>query len=389
MVLFSGTADSVFADVSSVIFLRPYKIGEQLLTHCVAVGGPCGIVDMNGQEVVAPQFNAVLADEFATKGKMQFKAKFESGWGIFDSTGKWLAQPINRQLYFFRNDYAVFRAEDGLMGYLASDGTVAISAQFKYAEEFGTNFAPVSLPNASESDIAMWGLIDRNGKFVVEQDYKTILPFAEGFAQFSKADRIGYLDESGKEVFSGPYVMNQKFSEGFASVLTHAGEAGLINRKGEWIVTPKHEIVNDVSEGLAGFLKQGAWGFLDTNGQVVIKAQFDNVRKFSEGIAAARKGRKFGYINRDGKWQIKPKFDDAEEFEGGVAPVNLGGKDDDGYGLIEGGLWGAIDENGKWVVKPKYKRVYVNQNVIVAYDIGKKLYFSHDGALVSESAMKD
>ena len=115
----------------------------------------------------------------------------------------------------------------------------------------------------------LWGIVDRNGKIILQPSYPKIQSFKQGYAAFIKDGSWGFLNTSGQEV-----------------------------------IPAKYDKVGVFSEGLAGFRVNDQWGYLNTEGEEVIKAQFDEIQIFSEQRAAVRVGEEWGYIDAEGKASI-------------------------------------------------------------------------------------
>jgi hypothetical protein len=119
---------------------------------------------------------------------------------------------------------------------------------------------------------------------------------------------------------------------------------GYINRKGEIIIEPKFEHIDDFHNGLANFKEGGKWGIMNTKGEYIIPPKFVSALLFSLDLAEASTDRiKWGYINRKGEFVIEPKFDKTYMFSSdGFADVIVNGK------------YGYINVKGEYVVEPKF-----------------------------------
>ena len=60
----------------------------------------------------------------------------------------------------------------------------------------------------------------------------------------------------------------------------------------------------DAQKYYAGASVNGKWGFIDTKGNWVIKPEFDEVQNFSEGMSCAKKGNKWGFIALSGELSL-------------------------------------------------------------------------------------
>jgi hypothetical protein len=367
-------------------FLRPVRPDEVLLQKCVKVGGPCGLIDTEGKEVLAPLsgISGFSMDDQTADGQRQMLVFTDKGTGVVaavEDRGQWLVRPGLNIGGYVRD--GLIRAErDGKWGYLNTAGETKIDFQFDVASDFSDGVAVVKRNDK-------YGLINTEGSEIAPFKYDLIMSFHDDLAGFSRLEgkgSAGFLTRDGEEVMSGSYISVDNFKNGYARVFVSRGSEGLISRSGEWVVPPKFETASYLSEGLAAVRVSGkGWGYVDENGYPVIKPQFNEAGDFSEGLAAVRKGKKWGYINHDGAFVIKAKFDGAGEFESGVAAVNLGGRLDE-YSTLQGGRWGVIDENGKWILKANFEIVAIHRGVVYAHSNNRTQYFRNDGTKIGETA---
>lgn len=131
----------------------------------------------------------------------------------------------------------------------------------------------------------------------------------------------GYLDRDGGVVISPRFERARVFSEELAGVALN-GKWGFIHRDGTFAFDPCFEGVGDFTDGVAIAILNGMCGFVDRDGKVVIEHRFECLQKFSEGLAPAMIGGKYGYIDCSGSFAIKPQFEYAYDFHFGVAIVN-------------------------------------------------------------------
>lgn len=87
---------------------------------------------------------------------------------------------------------------------------------------------------------------------------------------------------------------------------------GVIDQKGDIIVSAKHQMVWSYKEGFANVVDDGKWGFLDLEGNLAIPCQFDVAEPFENGLAFVRVGSYYGaknwngYIDKRGKFVWRP-----------------------------------------------------------------------------------
>jgi WG containing repeat len=108
------------------------------------------------------------------------------------------------------------------------------------------------------------------------------------------------------------------------------GKYGVINRKGEVVVPPAYDQLENYSDGLACAQMDAGGGnyqvsFIDVDGKVAIpyKAS-NNAQDFHDGLVQFTEAGKMGYMDTTGKIIIPAKFDEADSFENGYARVAVG-----------------------------------------------------------------
>ncbi len=231
-------------------------------------------------------------------------------------------------------------------GYVDKDGKFVVNPQFKRAWTFAEGLALV------ENTEGKYGFIDEQGKLVISPIYKSALSFSEGLAPVVKdSEKIQYIDPSGKTALTLEEDIEraQGFHDGLALVEA-GGKLLFIDKTGLRKFNCPFEDVNQFYDGLAlismKMKDSNKQGFIDKDGKIVINPQFDLASPFIEGIAAVKMDKKFGFIDKTGKIIINPQFDEVQIFGEGMA------------GVKQGELWGFIDKSGKFTINPQYKQVY-------------------------------
>ncbi len=216
-------------------------------------------------------------------------------------------------------------------GYVTSDGEWAIEPRWAYAEPFSEGRAIVD-------DGGMWGVINREGNYVLEPVVRSsscetsvgnqsvcqspLQPFSQGCSTADTqkdgsphpffVDRDGrfWLDDQLPKDLSGLDIWEfGRFSGGRAWFLA-MGE-GLKKSYG-WIDSEGKVILNNEFSGAGEFVSGRApaasggkysWAYIDTDGNSVLpsKWKFNGARPFSEGLAAAEvKAYRWMYFKKEG-----------------------------------------------------------------------------------------
>ena len=258
----------------------------------------------------------------------------------------------------------------------------------------------------------VWGLMNRQGRIVLEPKYHSLGGIRDGMIAFpSQRDpkKFGYMNYAGKVVIEPRFERANRFGEGLATVriagrwyvidnkgkrlpghgtgyrwLTHFQEGrclavgtkgfGFVDRDGLWRVRPSFaSALPFFSDGLAGVMtrakigKPATCGYVDKTGRMVIPAWFSGAWFFSEGLAPVNvggraasplfaRGGRWGFIDKKGRFRIKPTYTTAFPHYTGLAAVCVGG--DNRRGFSRGGKWGYIDKAGQWVIPAEYDSVF-------------------------------
>lgn len=251
-----------------------------------------------------------------------------------------------------------------LWGYKNTAGEIAIPAQFTQAEAF-----------AADADVAFaaqngaFGLIDRNGLWVVEPMWSAYLPFSEGRAAVENGDKWGFVDTSGalvidyqfREVGSfscgramartgssygyidplGNMAVSEKFRfagafDGDVAFASAGDSSYIINKAGTPQYTLDAGVTGDhFSEDFALVQKNGIFYYISQYARQVFDGEFSDARSFSGGMAAVQIDGLWGYINTEGDISIRAQFYGAQDFSEGMAAVQN----------MEG-FWGYINRSG-------------------------------------------
>ncbi|PAT38290.1 WG repeat-containing protein [Vandammella animalimorsus] len=144
------------------------------------------------------------------------------------------------------------------------EGRLAIAAQFEETQGFSEGKAAVKLNG-------VWGIIDSNGKILVQPRYQNARRYFSGLLPVSK---------NGKDYLA----------------LDHHGRETELPR---WDVRPDTPLHKFHTEDFSKI------GYKDHNGNIVVAALYERgVNHFSEGMAAVRKNGLWGFIDAEGNERI-------------------------------------------------------------------------------------
>ena len=177
-------------------------------------------------------------------------------------------------------------------GFVDKTGSEAIPFTFKHAGRFVDGLCWAETENAC-------GFINRDGKFELTGDYKTLVldegiecgnsplcpTFSEGLAWVCNKDgKFGYIDKTGKVVIPFRYeacyddeseLYYQQpcydFHDGLARICDKTTEKyGYIDREGNEVFPCQFGYAEDIKEGVAIVERDGQYGFIDAKGNCTL-----------------------------------------------------------------------------------------------------------------------
>lgn len=245
------------------------------------------IINKSGEVICDDMQNHHSYSTQFVEGRARISKEF--GYGYVNTKGEIVIPNKYEDIRDFSEGLAAVML-NGKWGFIDKDGNIKVD--FKFSNE------PKSFSNGRTFVLGTdfkFGIIDTEGKVIVDPKYKQVFPFNEGLAVVSEMDKsfqetFFIIDLNGKVVKEFKKAGNDKFS-----------------------------LISGFSEGLA-IINKGYGqerGFVDNKGKTIIDYQFRNIRPFSDGRAFVDKFDKKtktvtqGFIDKRGKFVIiveQPKF---------------------------------------------------------------------------------
>lgn len=270
---------------------RAYAFNEGMAVF-INVEDRYGIVDKNGEVVVVPRWTEVVP--VVVDGLIAVKDG--NGFGLYDiNEGKMLITGMrNVGVDYDRIDKDVL--------------DVNYSFYNNYINAIKQGRIPV------ENKGGKWGIIDKEGKYVINPQFSEIIPDGDGYV-FKADGSWGWCDSEGK------YVINPQF-----------GNVRPFNGRD---LTPAFDDGADL------------WGLIDREGRWQVNPQFSRIDPFMPNglaIASGNDTEVFGLINDAGEWVVNPQFKELVYF----------GRNDRLIARDDSYLAGLIDMEGTYIVNPSY-----------------------------------
>ncbi len=215
-----------------------------------------------------------------------------------------------------------------------------------------------------------WGLINTEGKIIVETRYDAIGEVnPNGYTVVMRQHRCGLLAPNGEETIPCAYdrIYHEPNNPGYVRALNNK-QSKLLNLDGRLILEGDFDAFSRLSNGLYKVHRNGLCGLWDSEKQRWVLPQvYSEMRLMDYG----------GYLvqnQHSGKWQIV-QFDGSLLCDSSFDQV-LSYADTNYYKVSEKGLWGLIDRKGKIAISIDYQSLSMFDGplCILLKDSEKMLY---------------
>ncbi len=238
---------------------------------------------------------------------------------------------INLSLYGQSNqELRPKRYTDGTYGYVNRSESYVITPKFHKAYPFNKGYARVQM-------YGNWGLIDKQGEWVLKPKYQYVGWSDDPFFQVNKAwlhlsnskgihgemffppaeNKIGVLEE-GKWLLKGlqsgfktkPFDSLRHFTGNYAGIYSKGNGWNVINlNKGQPVWEDYFPDVNTLSCDLVGVRRDSMiWDVIDPASGSMVKEGFLELASLSEDFWAARSEIGWGVLNKEGQLMANPEY---------------------------------------------------------------------------------
>jgi hypothetical protein len=161
--------------------------------------------------------------------------------------------------------------------------------------------------------------------------YDKIGTYHKGVATTKSEGKMGLIDAKGQEIVSPKYDFVEDFMEEYARVRIK-DKVGFINKEGTEIVPLKFRYVDKFVNGLAkARLIDGETFYINQKGEHIC----DILDVYNEGIARIKLGKNIGYVDTKGNVIVPAQYSYGTSFYKGVADVK---KNDKMFGINAKGV---------------------------------------------------
>nr|MDE6640032.1 WG repeat-containing protein [Acetatifactor sp.] len=382
---------------------------------CVYLDGKYGFIGKDGETELP--FIYDQASSF-TEGLAYFR--MGEDYGFIDHGGNVVLRPDCDSVSSFREGRAYFSV-DGLYGYLDKSGRIVVEPVYEDAGYFGDGLAMVMrngcygvmgiegeevlLPEYDDIDlkdgfiiaekdglkycfdregrqclkegwdsIEVWegvfrvwrndkiGLIDSDGKVLLEPEYDSLVPIPEKELVIVRNDGLyGVIDYAGKEKVSyiyssisydasgagGLHVMcEETYKEGKVTYCSRSYGFLSLTEEGSFEeIAPVYDYMSSFVGDRAVVETQGKYGIIRRDGSLEYPIEYDSIRLYKNGSLALWTGDTAELIDSDGNVFHSGEYD----------YITLDGR---GYSVEKDRKYGFLNEQGEQVIPMIYDRCY-------------------------------
>jgi hypothetical protein len=345
-----------------------------------------------------------------------FPVKIEKKWGLIDVDGQVVLPPQYDAIGEFKNfGYAVMQ-RNGLVGLLGPGGRELLPPRYDDLKVLDSTLVAVM-------DLGEWMVIDLTGRIVLQKGYDRVHVWDGQYLAFLKNGLWGIVDRNGR-VIAKPEFDEIDFEQHRFFVTWKGETAGLLSEIGLEILPPIAEEIRIYSDSLFFYRSGGLWGAVDDWGVNLIPASFDSYKKvadnflklvagdslhiysisckkvitqgeydeyypFSRRLVIVKNDRKLGLLDQCGELILSPRYDEIQAYRGDLFRVNIRGK----WGVVgagdqqvipfdydyiapirnnicvvkKKGRFGIVNYKGEEVVEPVFNRIALEEQRVKAY----------------------
>lgn len=318
-----------------------------------------GVIDSLGREVLECKYhdiNSIMPDRVV--------AMLNGRYGIIDFDGNQIIPFDQKNIILLPNGFAL-AYKSVTCGVYDNKGIItvpfsnAILIPFSGNRNLLISTNPITQHNK---------VIDCFNKELTAFTNRPVRDLGNGYLGVALQEKDTYqiLDINGREINPSARIeQNQIFVGDHLRYLSN-GKLGLMNVKGEQILSPVYKRIFDFKDGYVKVLQDSTrfgdnqYGIVDINGREIVRCMYDGLGNVSDGRIMAFAAQKYGYLDKEGRVIIPFDFDSGDDFQDRMAVV------------AKGRYYGVIDAYGRTVLPFEYNQIrYLGNGLFTVLQSGK------------------
>jgi len=201
-------------------------------------------------------------------------------------------------------------------------------------------------------------VVRRNSKAAMLLVILIVVPFllpAQQLFPIKKDKKWGLINTDGKIVVEPIYQAIGEFEHFGYAVMQREGGVGLIDQSTNEVIRPRYEDIKVLDEDLVAVMDAGQWMVINFQEKVVLEKGYTRVHVWEGEYLAFLKDNKWGLALKDGSIITEPAYEGLKLLENGYFETTI----EDGKGLLS--------PQGVVLIPPKYKEVKIMHDNLFLY----------------------
>lgn len=267
-----------------------------------------GLIDQNGQTILNPVYDALAYHPGADDSRNIILITANQKKGLANTKGQILQPPTYEQITpIAKGLFSITKLEgnDKKYGLIDTNGKIVApatyEARFQYLYE-------QKLMKFNEGTTAKpkIGLMNLQGKILINADYQEYVHFAKQMVVAKKGDLLGVIGFDGKEIL--PIVYQHLYITPTNIVIEKENKFGLTDLKGKILIPIKYDIIAPAKNGTAIVCNGDKWSRINLKTNEISPMNYDFV-ELDRDILVVTKGGKSGILDLEGKVLFPIKYD--------------------------------------------------------------------------------
>jgi len=233
------------------------------------------------------------------------------------------------------------------------------------------------------------------GKIFIPAVYNHAWVFSEGLACVVKNGKLGYINPKNETVipFKFSYHIEKDknidyvFSGGYCSAIDSTGKVGLINKKGDWIISASYDYINNAVLGYRIVKLARKYGLLDSRLKLILPVEYDWIEIQKTGLRVAKDGGQ-QLVSFDTKTVLKTfVYDMIKSIQYGSGRMDSTGTEiminTNCFAYNISSKWGLMKRDGSVVTKAIYDEIEgLNNNLFSCTNESYKFTIDSEGKTI-------
>lgn len=276
----------------------------------VTNSGKKGLVNNLGENIAIATYDCIK-----TVGSTHLLFQLGSKFGLMNRKGETVIQPIYDALHSQGDSILITSIKNGKIvkhGIIDLNGKVVVENKFRQLNVIGLNQLVVSLDNKLNYLANSRGTMMSAAFTYIFDDHIVNLK-----------EKYGLISPQGKLIIPTIYNTLRKLENGYYLAENAEGKAGLLDSLGKVVIPFDKYTISSMGEGIYSLNrtlylstnKPGISLFNTNTGRAIPGGPYEEVGIFKEGLSYVKLSGKIGYINADGKIVIAPIYDSTFESQ--------------------------------------------------------------------------